>query len=391
MSSFVSHENTIYHQNNYINILKSDWKKQIQQSIKTLDELIHFFGKSNIKNSPYSYILSSDYKKIFNNIHHLFRFQVTHYYLNLANINNPQCPILLQILPNERELQDPYFHDLDPLREESNSPIPNLVHRYPDRVLWYISHHCAVYCRFCMRKRKVSNPISNTLKKNKEIILEYIKNHKDIKEVILSGGDPLSLEDHLFDEILKELKQIQHIYSIRIHTRMITMLPARITRNLVQIFEKYYPLTLVTHFNHSLELTDIVFEKIKMLKKAGVMVLNQSVLLKHINDSSEEQEKLILKLIQFGIKPYYLHHCDEVKGTSHFRITLKRGIEILQSLRGRNPGIALPSYMIDLPNGGGKVPVQPSYLFTFNESQNEYEFYNYKFDKLYTLKEIYEE
>ncbi|GIX42412.1 MAG: lysine 2,3-aminomutase [Leptospiraceae bacterium] len=338
------------------------WKKELQNSIKTLEELIDFLGKERIKKSPYSYILEESYKKNFQKIHQNFRFQVTKYYISLANLYNQNCPILLQILPNIKEIEDPVFKEKDPLREEIHSPIPELVHRYPDRVLWYLSHNCAVYCRFCMRKRKVSHPSTISIKQNLFSIIEYIKNNKNIKEVILSGGDPLSLEDKFIEEILFHLKRIEHLYSIRIHTRMPVTLPYRITEELCNILEKYYPVTVVTHFNHPIELTDIVYEKIKFLKKSGVLVLNQSVLLKNINDNASILEELFLKLIKFGIKPYYLHHCDEVYGTSHFRVSLQKGIEIIRQLQGRNPGIALPKYVVDLPDGGGKIPIVPNIL-----------------------------
>jgi lysine 2,3-aminomutase len=375
---------------NVLNYAISDinWKRKLQDSIQNLEQLIHFFGKRNIENSPFSYILKENYRTLFLKIHQNFRFKVTTYYLSLANINDPHCPILLQILPNEREINDSYFKEKDPLKEEENSPIPGLVHRYPDRVLWYLSHHCAVYCRFCMRKRKVSKPDFSSLRKDILSKIEYIKNHKELKEVILSGGDPLSIDDHYLDFILFQLKNIPHLYSIRIHTRMPVTFPYRITNELCKILEKYYPLTIVTHFNHPVELTDIVYEKIKLLRKSGVLVLNQTVLLNNINDNCLVLEELFLKLIRFGIKPYYLHHCDEVYGTSHFRVPLKKGMEIIKELQGKNPGIILPKYVVDLPEGGGKVPIMPQYIKEYNPITKEYFFYNYQFKKIYKIKEI---
>jgi len=367
---------------------KQDWKNQLQHSIKNISDLIDFFGYDNIKNSPYEFILTKEYRDVCQKIHQCFRFKVTRYYLQLANINDPFCPILLQVLPHPNEIADPYFKDKDPLKEEIHSPIANLVHRYPDRVLWYISHHCAVYCRFCLRKRKVSNPASNTFRKNISDVIDYIKNQPTIKEVILSGGDPLSLEDDSIESILHELKNIPHLYSIRIHTRMLVTLPHRITKNLCKIFDEYYPITVVTHFNHPKELTEIVYEKVRLLRKSGVLVLNQSVLLKNINDDVKILEELFLKLIQFGIKPYYLHHCDEVQGTSHFRVKLEKALDIIRELQGRNPGIAIPKFMVDLPEGGGKVPLTPVYLKEFDREKKEYIFYNYEFKNLYRIKDL---
>ncbi|MFN3604336.1 MAG: KamA family radical SAM protein [Leptonema sp. (in: bacteria)] len=360
--------------------------------LRTLKDLIDFFGLENLKNSPFFYITTEEYKKHFTEIHQQFRFQVTKYYLGLANIQNPNCPILLQILPSVQEIIDPFFKETDPQKEEENSPIEGLIHSYPDRVLWYVTHNCAVYCRFCFRKRKVSRSESNFFSLNYKKIIHYIKNTRNIKEVILSGGDPLSLPDQTIEKILKDLKSINHLCSIRIHTRMITTYPYRITKKLCRILKQFYPLTVITHFNHPIELTEIVYKKVKMLKSAGITILNQSVLLKNINDSIQTIEELNLKLLKNGIIPYYLHHSDEVKGTSHFRTSLETGLNIMKALQGRNPGISLPKYVVDLPKGGGKVPVQNSYLIKYQKEKKQYSFYNYEWDsnKIFYLKEIYD-
>lgn len=367
-------------------------QKKSKKIINNLEDLILFFGKENLEKSPFSYILSEEYKETFIKTQNHFRFQVTSYYLSLADIYNSQCPILLQILPNSKELEDNNFFDADPQKEEKNSPIPGLIHRYPDRVLWYVSHFCSTYCRFCFRKRKVSNPTSNFFYKNYNEIIDYIRSNPNIKEVILSGGDPFSLSDQILSKILTNLKSISHLYSIRIHTRMITTYPFRITTKLVQTLERFYPLTIITHFNHPIELTEIVYNKIKKLKKAGITILNQSVLLKNINDNLETLEALNLKLLNFGILPYYLHHCDQVKGTSHFSSSLQKGLEIINKLQSRNPGISIPKYVIDLPNSGGKIYIQNPYLISFDKEKNQYSFYNNEFDstKIYFLKEIYD-
>ncbi|MCS7206221.1 MAG: KamA family radical SAM protein [Leptospiraceae bacterium] len=339
-----------------------NWKQELKHSIQTIEGLIEFFGKDNIKASPYEYILKEDYKKIFEQIHRKFRFKVTRYYLNLANIHDPKCPILNQILPKKEEIDDQVFVSFDPLREEEFSPIPNLIHKYPDRVLWYVSHHCAVYCRFCTRKRKVSNPRSNYFKTNFETILNYIENHKEIKEVILSGGDPLSLSDQWLFRILKHLKNIPHLYSIRIHTRMLATLPQRFTKKFALLGRKFYPLTIVSHFNHPRELTQLVYQKVKLLRMNGFLILNQSVLLKDINDQYEILEELVLKLISFGIKPYYLHQCDDVFGVSHFYVPMQKGIDMIKSLRTKNPGISIPLFVLDTPYVEGKIPIVQEYV-----------------------------
>jgi lysine 2,3-aminomutase len=291
-----------------------------------------------------------------------FRFAVTPYYLGLARPEDPNCPILAQVLPRGEETNDDRFPDLDPLAEENNSPLPGLTHRYPDRVLWYLTHRCAVYCRFCLRKRKVSRSESAPARSARAGVLEYVRSHPEIKEVILSGGDPLALGDDDLDHILGELRTIEHLVSIRIHSRMPVTLPMRFTPELLAVLNRHYPLTLVAHFNHAAELSPQAVAAVRALRMHGVHVLNQAVLLKGVNDSIESQEALHLGLLRAGVKPYYLHQCDEVRGVSHFRVPIERGLEIMGALRGRNPGIALPRYVLDLAGGGGKVPLEPEYF-----------------------------
>ncbi|MCB1307063.1 MAG: KamA family radical SAM protein [Leptospiraceae bacterium] len=308
-----------------------------------------------------------------------FRFALTPYYLSLINPDeNGHCPVLEQILPAPDELDASIYADPDPLAEERHMPVRGLTHRYPDRVLWYTSHHCAVYCRFCLRKRKVSHADSAPRKSEQSAILEYIASHTEIKEVILSGGDPLTLTDAQIGVMLAELKNIQHIISIRIHTRMPVTLPMRITDELCSILRAHYPLTLVTHFNHAAEVGPQAFDSVRRLRMAGVLVLNQSVLLRNVNDTVQDQEDLILTLLRAGIKPYYLHRCDEVRGVAHFRVPIETGRNILRELRGRNPGIALPRYMIDLPGGGGKVPYEPDYLQEIGTDAEGHSYYRFQ-------------
>lgn len=339
-----------------------DWKSQLQSRITTADQLLQY-----VPDLPESQIFRNLYQNL-EQFHELmtqmsseFRFAVTPYYLGLANPENERCPVLLQILPQKSEINDEVFSRPDPLAEEAHRPLPGLTHRYPDRLLWYLSHNCAVYCRFCMRKRKVSRPESITGRENDEEIFSYIEKHRELKEVILSGGDPLSLSDEVLHSILLRLKQVEHLASIRIHTRMPVTLPQRFTNTLCDILKEAFPITIVTHFNHAIELTNEAAMAIRSLRMSGVMVLNQSVLLKGINDSLEAQESLLLGLLKIGIKPYYLHQCDEVRGVSHFRTNIETGLKILRDLQGRNPGIAIPRYVLDLPGGGGKVPLENNY------------------------------
>ncbi len=353
------------------------WHWQLQNRIDSAEKVILWLKENNLFEQISPLILKriKTWQKLAPSWQISFRFAVSPYYLRFVDWQNADCPILRQILPSPEEFNDKIdksnLDDWDPLAEEKNMPVRGLTHRYPDRVLWYLSHSCALYCRFCMRKRKVSQAESAPSQKEWELILNYIRSHREIKEVILSGGDPLSLEDKHIDYILKKLREIDHLYSIRIHTRMLVTLPMRITASLAKILAKHYPITIVTHFNHPKELENnieknYVKQAVRLLRMSGVDVLNQTVLLRGVNDSAKIQEKLNLKLLTSGIRAYYLHRCDEIPGTEHFRVPLEKGIKILKALRGTNPGISLPRYMVDLPGGGGKVPLEVNYLTSNN-------------------------
>jgi lysine 2,3-aminomutase len=286
------------------------------------------------------------------------------------NLSDPLSdPIALQITAQNLEDSDPDFYNEDPLDEESHSPVPGMTHRYPDRVLLYLTHKCAVHCRFCTRRRKVADPDYPVAMDYLPEILDYLHNHTEIKEVILSGGDPLTLTDDKIDFLLKDLRKVNHLKSIRIHSRIPAVQPDRITERLCSVFKDNYPLTIVCHFNHPREITDKTRSAVKKMRMSGMHVLNQSVLLKGVNDSPEIMEELVLSLIAAGIQPYYLHQCDEVKGVSHFRTDPEKGIEIIKYLRGRNPGIAIPRFVIDLPGGGGKIPLE----YDYRKSHDTYE------------------
>lgn len=331
-----------------------DWRWQIRNQIRDVAGLFRFLGAIPA-------VDRAALERLVQEQAAAFRFAVTPYYLGLARPQDPACPILAQVLPRPAEGADERFVEFDPLAEETNSPLPGLTHRYPDRVLWYLTHACAVYCRFCLRKRKVSRPLSAPDRDEREAVLAYIRSRPDIKEVILSGGDPLALGDEELDRILTALRAVPHLVSIRIHTRMPVTLPMRFTPELLAVLRRHYPLTLVAHFNHGVELTAEAARAVRDLRMNGMQVLNQAVLLKGVNDSVAAQEELHLGLVRIGVKPYYLHQCDEVRGVSHFRVPIDQGLEIMAALRGRNPGIALPRYVVDLAGGGGKVPVENVY------------------------------
>ena len=332
----------------------SDWRWQMRHQITSAAEFARFFAGRESDAEGLNGVIQSQADA--------FRFAVTPYYLSLARPDDAACPILAQVLPRDVETLDARFPDLDPLAEESHSPVPGLTHRYPDRVLWYLTHRCAVYCRFCLRKRKVSRAESAPTRSARQAVVEYVRAHTEIKEVILSGGDPLALGDDDLDRILGDLRDIPHLVSIRIHSRMPVTLPMRFTPELLAVLGRHYPLTLVAHFNHAVELTPEAVAAVRALRMQGVHVLNQAVLLKDVNDTVAAQEDLHLSLLRAGVKPYYLHQCDEVRGVSHFRVPIERGLDIMRAMRGRNPGIALPRYVLDLAGGGGKVPLEPEYF-----------------------------
>ena len=386
-----------------------DWRWHLRHQIESVAELLEYLPEAS------AYVAArapaGGWTALENNLARSFRFAVTPYYLSLAlpgaraasgaseSAVSPTLaaddsdPILAQVLPDPGELEDPGYDRPDPLAEERHSPVRGLTHRYPDRVLWYMSHTCAVYCRYCLRKRKVSQADSAPSRTDTTEILKYIASHSEIKEVILSGGDPLSLSDERLDETLARLREIPHLSSVRIHTRMPVTLPMRITESLCDVLRRHFPLTLVTHFNHSQELAGPqAAATIRRLRMAGVTVLNQAVLLKDINDTVRDQEDLILGLLRAGVIPYYLHRCDEVRGVSHYRVPLARGIEIMDALRGRNPGIALPRYVVDLPDGGGKIALEPEYLIdrTLNEDTGElvYRFWNWERKRAFTVSDF---
>jgi lysine 2,3-aminomutase len=342
-----------------------DWKWQLQNRITDLESL-----KEKLT-------LSQAEIHTFQQAREIFSFSVTPYYLSLIDSEDPNCPIRKQTIPRPEELIRMPNEVEDPLAEQRFMPVKGVTHRYPDRALWYLSHICAVYCRFCTRKRKVSNPEETPNKEDWEKALEYFRSHEEIKEVILSGGDPLTLSDTHLEFLLQKLSEIPHINHIRIHSRYPVTLPMRITDELCEIFAKFFPLYLVTHFNHPLEVTaDSKLALKKLIQKGNVILLNQSVLLKGVNDSPATLEKLHYELIRSGVKPYYLHQCDEVFGSSGFVVPIQEGIDIMFALRGKKSGISLPNYVKDLTGGGGKVPLNPNYMLSHLEGHFTMQNYN---------------
>jgi lysine 2,3-aminomutase len=283
--------------------------------------------------------------------------------------NYRQDPIFKQSFPNPAELKISKYDMKDPLHEDKDSPTEGITHRYPDRVLFLISNRCAMYCRHCTRKRKVGDSDHNPSKQQILKGIKYIKNNKQIRDVLLSGGDALMLPDEYLDWILTELRRIPHVEVIRIGTRTPVVLPYRITDGLVNVLKKHHPLWINTHFNHPRELTPSAKEALRKLADAGIPLGNQSVLLAGVNDCPQIMKKLCQKLVQNRVRPYYLFQCDLSEGLTHFRTSVGKGIEIMESLFGHTSGFAIPTFVIDAPGGGGKIPVMPNYIISWSSNK----------------------
>ncbi len=288
-----------------------------------------------------------------------YPMRVTPYYLSL--IQSVDDPIWRQAVPSVEELEAGSCC-ADPLEEEEQSPVANLVHRYPDRVLFQVCSECAMYCRFCTRKRKVGKDRMQVTRNTIAQGLAYIRKHPEIRDVILSGGDPLLLSNEMLDGILKELRGIPTVEILRIGTRMPVVLPQRITLALTRMLQRYHPLYLNTHFNHPDEITPLAARALARLADAGIPLGNQTVLLRGVNDDPQIMRRLMQRLLAVRVKPYYLYQADLVLGTEHFRTTVEEGLDIMRALRGHTSGMAVPAFVIDAPGGGGKIPLLPEYL-----------------------------
>ncbi len=291
-----------------------------------------------------------------------FQMGITPYYAALMDPDDPRCPIRLQAVPKMEETFVSAEDLEDPLAEERDMPTPGITHRYPDRVLLYITHNCPVYCRHCTRKRKVADPTSAAAKRQIEDSLAYIEKHAEIRDVVVSGGDPLSLSDERLDYILGRLRAIPHVEIFRLGTRNLVTLPQRVTDDFVRMLREHHPVYVNTHFNHPRECTAEAFEAARRIADAGCPIGNQMVLLKGVNDDPAVVKELNHRLLLMRIRPYYIYQCDLAKGISHFRTPVEAGIRIIEQLRGHTSGLAVPQLVIDAPNGGGKIPVNPNYV-----------------------------
>jgi len=289
---------------------------------------------------------------------------VTPYFVSIMDSSNPNCPIRRQAVPRIEECHLSKNDMVDPCGEDKNSPVSGLVHRYPDRVLLLVTDQCATYCRYCTRRRLVGSNERAITQGNFEEVLKYLKTHKKVRDVLLSGGDPLLLENERLEEILSRIRMIPHIELLRIGTRAPVTLPQRITVGLVRMLKKYHPLMISIHFTHPKEITDAVRRACNELADGGIPLGSQTVLLKGINDKPYVMKKLVHELLKIRVRPYYIYQCDLATGTEHFRTSVATGIQIIEKLRGHTTGYAIPTYVIDAPGGGGKIPVEPDYVIS---------------------------
>ena len=332
----------------------NNWRWQLSNRINTVEE---FEKVIPLTESERKALLAPN----------LFRVDITPYFISLIDPNDPNYPVRKQVVPTSGEMVSFTAMMEDSLSEDRHSPVPGLVHRYPDRVLMLVTTQCASYCRYCTRSRIVGDPSATFSRAEFELQIEYLKNTPQVRDVLLSGGDPLVLAPKILEEILSRLREIPHIEIVRIGSRVPVFLPMRVTAELTDMLQKYHPLWLNIHVNHSNEITKELAEACDRLARAGIPLGNQSVLLAGVNDNVHIQRQLVQDLVRIRVRPYYLYQCDLVEGAGHFRTPVAKGIEIMEGLRGHTSGYAVPMYMIDAPGGGGKIPVMPNYLLSMSD------------------------
>jgi len=332
-----------------------DWRWQMRNRIRSPSRLASWLGWCRVPEDMEQAIAR-------------FPIAITPYYASLIERADASDPIFAMAVPQAAELHDPPYLRDDPLAEDHFMPVPNLVHRYPDRSLLLVTSTCATYCRHCTRKRIAGQRESTLSAKGLQRALEYLKQHPEIHDVIVSGGDPLTLPTNVLEQVLRALREIPSLDIIRIGSRVPVTMPMRVDDELVGMLRKYQPLWLNTHFNHPRELTSEATEALRRLADAGIPLGNQSVLLAGVNDQPQIIEQLCRMLVRNRVRPYYLFQCDLVRGVEHFRTRLSRGIEIMESLRGHLSGLAIPTFVVDAPSGGGKIPVLPNYVVSQSPS-----------------------
>ncbi|MGA9115235.1 MAG: KamA family radical SAM protein [Bacteroidota bacterium] len=345
------------------------WQEMLRQSVDSARDLVERFGFD---------------PALADRLNNLFHIRINPYYLSLIRV--PGDPIWLQCIPQEKELEDDGTPE-DPLAEDLHSPVPSIVHRYPDRVLFLTTSQCSMYCRFCTRKRKVGDATKINMKFIQDGI-DYVAAHREVRDVILSGGDPLMLTDFMLEKVVGGLRAVPHVEIIRLGTKMPCVLPQRITPKLCRMLKKYHPVYINTHFNHPWECTPEARRACGMLADAGIPVGNQTVLMKGVNDDADVMLELMRKLLAMRVRPYYLYQADITRGANHFRTPVSVGLEIMDKLRGHTSGLAVPAFVIDAPGGGGKIPLLPQYVLGRNG--NRIVLRNYRYE-IFTYPDVPEE
>ena len=331
----------------------NDWRWQVRNRVRTLEQLV-------------AYVPSLKGRAEIQNVIDKYPMAITPYYATLIGRADLSDPIFQMSVPNHCELNDPTCLSEDPLEEHEDMPVPGLVHRYRDRALLIVTTMCSMYCRHCTRKRIAGTRESAISPRRLQQVVEYLCAHPEISDVIVSGGDPLTMSDSNIEMVLSALRAVPTVQVIRIGTRVPVVLPMRITDALVNILKKYHPLWINTHFNHPNELTEQAKQACAKLADAGIPLGNQTVLLRGVNDNPQVIERLCRGLIATRVRPYYLYQCDLVRGVEHFRTSIRKGIEIMEYLRGRVSGMAIPTFVVDAPHGGGKIPVLPNYVISMS-------------------------
>src|SRR5688500_8539617 len=336
----------------------NDWKWQLRNRITTLEQLERFLPTLTPEERAGTLLSNSK-----------LAMAIPPYFFNLIDPADENCPIRRQVIPRIEETNTAPWEMTDPCGEDSHSPVPGLVHRYPDRVLFLVTDRCAAYCRYCRRSGLVSNATGYDFHPEFEKQIEYIRRTRTVRDVLLSGGDPLLFSDEKLEYLLSRLRAIPHVEFLRIGTRIPIFLPQRITPDLCAMLKQFHPLFINIHANHPRELTTEVRAALGRLADAGIPLGNQSVLLKHVNDDVTVMKALVQKLLLCRVKPYYVYQCDLIAGSAHLRTSVRKGLEIMQALRGHTTGYAVPQYVIDAPGGGGKVPVNPQYTLSRNSDR----------------------
>jgi len=330
----------------------NDWEWQVNNRIETVEELKKYI--------PLTQEEEEGAKKCLQTL----RMAITPYYLALIDPNDPHDPIRRQAIPTALELHKADADLLDPLHEDTDSPVPGLTHRYPDRVLLLITDMCSMYCRHCTRRRFAGQNDNSMPMERIDKAIDYIRNNPQVRDVLLSGGDALLVSDDKLEYIIKKLREIPHVEIIRLGSRVPVVLPQRITKELVSMLKKYHPIWLNTHFNHPNEITQEAKFACTRLANAGVPLGNQTVLLRGVNDCTHIMMELVHELVKIRVRPYYIYQCDLSMGLEHFRTSVSKGIEIIEGLRGHTSGLCVPTFVVDAPGGGGKIPVMPNYIIS---------------------------